>query len=121
MEQETKQLDLNPLLEIAKKDKRAFNALKNVAVQCQSYELAAELRAIEVNLFPESEELKKAKKDIIAWQTAFRMVGLNIEDATAFLVVNTVLLSQKKKGKFSLQDASDLQVKRDILFEEIAL
>ena len=49
------------------------------------------------------------------------MVGLNIEDATAFLVVNTVLLSQKKKGKFSLQDASDLQVKRDILFEEIAL
>lgn len=121
MEQETKQLDINQLLTIAKTNKRAFKALKNVAVQCQTYELAANLRDLELKLFPESEELKKAKKEIIDWQTAFRMVGLNIEDSTAFLVVKTVLLSQKKKGKFSLQDASDLQVQRDVLFEEIAL
>jgi hypothetical protein len=53
----------NQLIEKAKKDKRTLLALKTTAVKGQQFELAASLRELENEYFPDTEEEKREKEN----------------------------------------------------------
>ena len=104
------------MLEKAKTDRKALRSLKSAAVCCQQYSLAANLRQIENELFPETEEIKQAKERAENLYLLFRMVELNIPKDVCWLIGETVKGYTKKKDGFSLKDACKLIVKREQLF-----
>jgi hypothetical protein len=108
--------ELLNLVERAKKDKKKLIALKEMAVKCQDFEVAANFREMEKEFFPETGEIKSAKKQAKEIQLALQMVELNVSDDVCWLISNTLKAYSKKKGKFSIKEASELIVKRKELF-----
>lgn len=108
---------LMQLLEESKKSKAKLSALKNSAVKCQQFELAANLRGIENELFPETEEEKAAKQKAKDLKLVLQMVELNVSEPVCWLISETLKIYSKKKGKFSVKDAAVLIVKCKSIFE----
>jgi len=104
------------LLESASKNIETLNELKNLAVKLGQYELGAELRKLEKELYPETDEEIKAKEKAKELNLIFRMVDLNIDNEVCFRIFQTLELFRKKKGKFDLKDASEIQVQSKKLF-----
>lgn len=86
--------------------------LKNLSVKLQQFELACSIREIEKEIFPETAEEKKAKE----LRLLFGMVDLNVSEDVCWLISEVMEQHTKKKGKFSIHDASDLIYKRKQLF-----
>ncbi len=100
------------MIDEAKKDKRKLISLKNMAVKGMQFELAAELRGMEKELFPESPEEKKAKEISLL----FRMVELNVSDDVCWIIYQAIKMHDKMKGKFSIKEACELIEKRKSIF-----
>jgi len=109
---------MQTLFEEAKKSKKNLVKLKTTALHCQMFELAAKLRDLEVELFPNSEEYNLAHEQAKKANLLFRMVELNIPEPVCWLVEETLKVHKKKKGKFDLLDASKLVAKKNELFTE---
>lgn len=107
---------MKELLEKAKKNKKGLLRLKNALITLGDFELASKLREIELEFFPESEEVKKAKNGAVEYSNLFKMVGLNIDSETSWLIAETLNRYKKKKGKFSLQDSVDIRNKKETIF-----
>lgn len=105
------------MIEASKTNRKGLIRLKNALVTLQQFELSVFFRDIETKCFPETEEVKNAKDEARKLNTLFRMVGLNISDDNCYLINETLKKHQKLKGKFSIEDAVKLQVKRDEIFE----
>lgn len=99
----TKQFE--DLLEIAKKDKKVLEHLKNAAVKGQMYELASNIRDIEKENFPETEEDKSIKKTYRDANLLLRMVDVNASEFTSYKIGKAFEVYNKKKGKFDTGDA----------------
>lgn len=106
----------NQLIEAAKKNRKGFNRLKNAVVICQQFELASQLREIEKEAFPETEEVTASKAEAKKLSTAFKMVDLNINEHTCWLINETIKVHNEKKDDFSVADAAALQVKVQELY-----
>jgi len=106
------------LFESAKKDKKKFNTLKKLAIDCQLFQLSAELRDIERDLFPESEEYKQARLTANELDVVFRMINLTVNDSVKWLISETLKIHKKKRGKFSLSDAAILLAKKNAIFND---
>jgi len=106
------------LLEKAKRDKRAFKKLKELSVDTQHFLLATELRAIERDLFPESEEVKEAKVRASKLNLLFRMIELSVSDHTAWMIEQAIIFDIKNPGQFSLRDAESLMDKTKRIFDK---
>ena len=102
------------MLEAAKKDKKVLAYIKKAAVRGQQFELASNLHEIDKELFPESEEAKEAKKINIM----LRMIGVNASDHTCWVLGEAFKVYLKKKGEFSLIDASIITDKGKTLFPD---
>lgn len=109
---------LKELLESAKKDKKGLRQLKNTAVRCQNFELASQLRALELKLFPETKEQKDAKKLAKDLNLVFRNVGLAIDHEKIWVIQKALEVYNKKKMKMDLKDASQIVEKAKELFGE---
>ncbi len=109
---------ITQLIEAAKKDKKALIFLKNAAVRSQLFELAANIRELENELFPDTDEQKSAKVKAKEINLLFRMVELNVSEDVCWLISETLKVHSKMKGKFSIREASQLIVKRKELFED---
>lgn len=107
---------LMKMLEKAKENHKGLKMLKDTAVRCQQYALAAKLRDIEIETFPETQEQKDAKALGKELSLLFRMVELNISDDVCWLIAKTFESHRKKKGKFSIDEAVTLRFKREELF-----
>jgi hypothetical protein len=107
---------LNDLLEKAKSNKKGLIMLKETAVRCQQFELAAELRQLE-NDFPEPQEVKDAIKYASNIQTALAMAEVRpIEKKLCWLIGKIIEKHTKVGGKLSLKDVAGIVTKRDELF-----
>lgn len=104
------------LIEVAKTDRKLLNKLKNISVEGKQYELASQLREIERDTFPETEENKLAKEQAEKLSTVFRMVDLNVSEETCWLISETVKIYNEKKGEFSLQDATSIKTKKQAIY-----
>lgn len=100
------------LLEESKKNKKTLNKLKSLSVEFGLFELAAQLRQIEIDLFPDKEEQVHAK----SLSLAFRMVGLNIDAEHCFMINETIIAFNDMNSDFSLKDAAKIIAKKEELF-----
>lgn len=100
------------MVEKAKKNKKAFLNLKNLAVELQMYELGAELRKIQLENFTETEEEKQAKEI----QVALKMVELNADTQTSWVLSETFKAIQEKGKEFSLKDAAKIIAEKERIF-----
>lgn len=107
---------LKQLIEVAKTNRKGFNRLKDAVVTLQQFELASELRNIEKIAFPETEEIKAIKLEAKHLRVTFRMVELNVSDDICWLIAETLKMHNKKKGKFSIEDAVNLRLKKEQIF-----
>ena len=104
---------LTPLLEGAKKSKKALRSLKLAAIDAGQFELAAKLRDLEREIFPDSEDEIYAKNINLA----LRMSGVNPDLRQSWIIGKTMEAYRKSKGKFSIDQASELIAKADKIFE----
>lgn len=99
------ELNLANLLEKSKQDKRAFKMLKELTVRVQDYEFASELRKLEHELFPETEDDKIVRET----QVLLSMVGINkVSPSIAWTLYKTFRHPLSKSGKFSIKDAVEI-------------
>jgi len=105
------------LIEAAKKNKKGLLRLKTAIVTLQQYELAGKVREIEREAFPETDEVKEARKMGKEINLALRMVELNVSDDMCWLIAETLKMHSEKKGEFSIDDAVTLRFKKDELFD----
>jgi len=108
---------MSELLNAASRKLETLNELKNLAVKLGQYELGAECRKLEKELFPETDAEISAKEKACKLNLVFRMVELNIEPEICFRISQTLDLFKKKKGKFDLMDASKIVVESQDLFK----
>lgn len=104
------------LVNSAKKNKKGLIRLKNAAVTCMQYELAAQLRSLEVELFPETKDEKSAKEMAKRLNLLFRMVDLDIPLSTCWKINETLRVYSKMKGKFGLKESSKIVEKTKEIF-----
>lgn len=107
---------MQQLFEKAKTNKDILLGLKNLAVRSQDFELASNFRDMEKNLFPETEEVIKAKDDARRFDTVLRMVDIKTTTDIAWLLLETSKVYAKKGGKFDLRDASKLKAEQERMF-----
>lgn len=97
----------------ASRNKEGLKRLKDTAVACQQYELAAELRQLENEQFPEQQHEKEAKEA----QLLFRMVDINVEEPkTAWLILKVVQSYIEKGGDYDIDSAAKLETEAKKLF-----
>lgn len=96
---------LSELLEKGKANRKVFSHLKNAAVHAQSYELAAFVKQVEKEAFPDTQEESEIREKVKEIKLLFEMVGLNVNDKACYLIYESNKLFNKKKGKFDLKDA----------------
>lgn len=108
--------DFNKLIESAKTNRKGLAMLKNAATALQHYETAALLREMETTCFPESDEVKAARKKAEELNMLFRMIDMNPPDGKCWLIAEALKLYNKKKAKFDLMDAAILKSKEAELF-----
>lgn len=106
----------NELIEKAKKNRKGMKRLKDAIVTCQHYELATKIREIEREVFPETDEVIKAKEDAKKLNLIFRMVDLDITHDTCYLIEQTLKMHREKGGDFSIEDAVALRLKNEEIF-----
>jgi hypothetical protein len=110
-------MNLNELLEKAKTDKTVLRKLKMIAVESKLYELGASLRELENNLFPDTDDVKVARKTASDTDVLLRMVGIEVNELkTCWLLSETFALHRKRKDKFDMRDAAKLKAKSNELF-----
>lgn len=109
--------ELNELFESAKKSKKGIRALKMAAISANCFDVAAKLRDVENDLFPDSPEQKEANTFANDIKTALAMSGINTDASVAWLIGKTVYDYKAKKGKFSLRDAAEIMVQHEKLWK----
>ena len=107
-------MELTNLLEEAKKSKKALRSLKVAAIDASQLELAAKLRDMERELFPETEEEKYAR----TINLALRMVGINPDLKSCWMIGRAMYFLSKRKGSFDLETASDIISDANRIFQE---
>ena len=104
-------------LENIDSEHESIRHLKLAAISCKQFELAANIREIEKELFPETEEQKLAKETGEAVSLALNMTGIQRLDGKLAWIINETIKSHLKlKGKFSLKDAESIKSKAEKLF-----
>lgn len=107
---------IKKLIESAKSDRTKLIEVKNLAVKLQQYELASNLKDLENELFPISEEDKKLKFRAVDVSMALKLCDLNSTSSTAFVVDSVIKVLNKKNGNFSLEDAAKIKAKKKELY-----
>ena len=102
-------MELKSLLESASKDVKTLNELKNLAVKLGQYELGAECRRLEKELYPETDEEVQSKERYKEIELVLRMVEVGFTSKKVYYKIDKALeLFKKKKGKFDLKDAAKI-------------
>jgi hypothetical protein len=110
---------LKGLLEEAKKDKVVLRCLEFAAVKGKKYELAAELREIELSNFPQTKAQKEAKYLADRTDGFLRMLGMQVsQPKDAWFLNEGFKLYFEKGGDFDLKDLAKLKTKSDKLFPD---
>jgi hypothetical protein len=104
------EIDFNPELlkrfaESLKGNKKAFSQIKNIAVQCGSYETGIAFSSLEKELFPYSDMEIKAKNI----QDCLAMLDIKIPVHVAWAVYRAIVLYESKGNAFSIMDAAQIQ------------
>lgn len=109
---------LTDLVEKSKSNRKLLVAIKNLAVRSQSYELAAELRELEIINFPDTEETKKLREKADLIKRVFQMADMNIEERTCAkieLVMNAV---NEWKDEASIKDICRIEEILNAIYPE---
>jgi len=110
-------MELQQLLESASKDLKTLNQLKNLAVKLGQYELGAECRRLEKELYPITDEEKIETERIKEIDLVLRMVEVSFNGKKVYYKIYKALeLFRKKKGKFDLKDATKIISDANSLF-----
>jgi hypothetical protein len=105
------------MIENAKTDKSLLKKLKDITVAAQQFELAAEIRQMEKDCFPDTPEVAAAKERAKKINLLFRMVEINADDAVCYKLDETLKLYNKKKGKFNTDDAVEIMYRTKRIFD----
>lgn len=101
---------------LAEKDREVLKGLKNLAVQTRNYELAANLRTLEVEKYPEALTTSKEYKNAEVFDVVLRLVDMNIGIERAYLVLECAKVFIKKKGNADMKDTAKIKSKAKKIF-----
>jgi hypothetical protein len=108
---------MNELIEKAKTDRKLLRKLKLLAVESKLYELGVQLREIEVANFPETDEVRTACDKANEINLLFRMVGVDCDLRTCWILSEAILRHRKRKDKFDIMDAAKIKAKAIEFFD----
>lgn len=97
--------------------KKAFRTLKTISVIGQDYELAAELRTMELELFPETEEEKTAKKQAKDLEGILKFFGIKTSLSNCYIILEAVKKYNELGTDFSIKDSVKIELDAEKYFE----
>lgn len=109
---------LNKLLDAVKKDRSQLINLKELAVSNNQYELAAELRGIETELWPKSHSDNPKRIEAKIYSKALALVNMKVDESTAFVLLQTAKKVIKHKDQFDLMMSSKIVAEKNEIYGE---
>lgn len=104
----------NSIIELLETDKNFLLVMKKATINSGDYGLGAELRQIEIDKFPDSEEDKDIKQQVNDLILAMKMVEVKCNEHAAFRFL--MVMKQENMNDFSLKDAARIIAKGRELF-----
>ncbi len=99
-------------------NKKLLEDLKRICVQNQQYQIASELREIEVRLFPNRPERQEALDLAVKVDTLMRMGDIGIGDPKTTWIIYQMIQRYNKLGEdLTLMDAASVQAEANRLFD----
>jgi hypothetical protein len=108
---------LNNYVEEIKKDVKKLREFKSLAVKHQQFELAANIREIEQDLFPISKKDEILQTEALNFKLALALADLHVDEKIAFITFNTAKLIIEKGVGISLKDMSEIKEAANKLFD----
>lgn len=106
------------LLEKNQGNRSFLNGLKNLIVKSKQYELAADVRQIEIDNFPEADSKHPDKLLAHKVSKALGMVGLNADERVCFKFIKVIEGIKEKDGEFSIMDSAKILADYDKFYGE---
>lgn len=107
--------DIDLFIEAISKDEVAIRTLKNMAVSCGHYPVAAKARAIEKELYPYTSDHEQAEAKAKEMSNVLAIMGFQVTRQTAYRFYLAALAVKKKGGKVKIDEISDIIHKSDTL------
>ncbi len=107
---------LEAFLNAAKQNKQLLNQFRTLAVYAGQLELGAQLRDLEVELFPDTPEQSQAKQEGERISGVLSMSGIDTNAKSSWICVKTIDAFNEKGGEFSIEDGAVIRADADRLF-----
>ena len=114
----TEEKAITKLVEIATKDRRTLRLLKNVAIKAQNFELASELRTLELEKYPEANTHNDNYKEASSFAGCLLMTECRVTAKIAYKVLAAARAFEKMKEGYDLDTASKIIHDTDFIFGE---
>jgi len=109
---------LQKVEELINKDRKSLQGLKNLALKNEAFELAAELREIEIKKYPKAKSSNKSYKEADGFRTCLRMTELGMSLKQAYIALETAKSFIEKGGKFDMDTATTIVFEAKEIFGE---
>ena len=103
-------------LKDAKGDVTKLRDLKNLFVKHQQFELASNIRELEKELYPISEQDEKDKNEALVFKSALGLFDLNVDEKMAFTLFNAAKILIEKGEMFDLKDTVKIKALAEKLY-----
>lgn len=107
---------LPDLVKASTKSRKAITLLKNLTVVTQQYELASELRALELEYFPETPEIKAQREEAKRFVQILSLVDISISEKNAWVVLKAKTKLDELGISFCLDDGVKILLERDNIY-----
>ena len=108
---------VNEIVKLAKEDRKVLKALKRIAIDNQKYEMAANLRDIEVEAFPESKTTSPEYEEAKIFKTFLNVADIGVRGyETAYVILQCAKTFLEKGGESAIDDVTGIQAKAKTIF-----
>jgi len=97
-------------------NKASIKHIKNAAVAAKNFELAAEIREIEVKMSPKRNSSSEEMKDASLMKSALAAANLDVDTETAFVIHRISQLIHEKGGGLDIRSIAEIEVLREEVF-----
>ena len=109
---------IKELVELAKKDRKTLSSLKKIAVNAQKFELAVELRNIELEKYPKANTKGEEYKQALLFKKACALVDLTVHTKTAYKLLALAKLFNEKHGDLDIMSTGKIISESEEIFGE---
>ena len=116
MEKKSIKKIISEFVELAQENRSVLKGLKNIAVQAQKYELASNLRAVEIDKYPIAKTTSKEYQEAETFGRILAMMDLKVSVENAYKLLSSARMFSDERELDKLAGIEKIQEKSREIF-----